>query len=164
MPSSSHSHQLALSPLACHDRPHASGLSCYHFGSYHGRRAVRFRGSSSDMAQTQTGSAAQHLGGISGCSACLSHPVASTGFSSAFTAPCTANQQASTQDRHCHGSPRLGEVQFIGLVRGTLTRGGPIKTPSVAGGLVSPNGASYLSRGYGEHHWLVGALRDSHAL
>ena len=37
--------------------------------------------------------------------------VASTGFSSAFTAPCTADQQASTQDRHCHGSPRLGEVQ-----------------------------------------------------
>ena len=111
MPSSNHSHQLALSPLACHDRPHASGLSCYHFGSYHGRRAVRFRDSSSDMAQTQTGSAAQHLGGISGCSACLSHLVASTGFSSAFTAPCTADQQASTQDHHCHGSPRLGEVQ-----------------------------------------------------
>ena len=30
--------------------------------------------------------------------------------------------------------------------------------------LANPNGSSYSGRGDGQHHWLVGALRGSHAL
>ena len=81
MPSSSLSQQLALPPLACHDRPQAPGLSCYRLGSCHNERAVRFKGSSSKFAQTQAGSAEQHLGSISGCSACMCRPTLSTSVS-----------------------------------------------------------------------------------
>ena len=57
VPSSCHSCQLALLPLAGHYWPQACCFSCHHPSGLHPRRAMCFRCAPSDLASAQTGSA-----------------------------------------------------------------------------------------------------------